>query len=348
MTCGRCSDRLRNIEYSGAMDESPPLRLGIIGLGKLWETRHRPALERTRDKFRVVAVYDQVLERGRRTANQLRCDPAEGLKQIVEHPNIDAICLLAPQWFGTYPIELAAQRKLPVYSSVPIPTFDEARRIGEAIESNGIKFMPELARRQYPATRRLKELLTTKLGPVRMILGQTRVVAFDRYGQPGPTSQNAPVSLRSDPIYFLIDWARHVIGEEPVSVLQTDASIGMLDNPIEGDFHSIIMRYPSGAVAQMTCYRHHPAYWGDAARMPLGPGYQVFCERGMAYLEMPDLIRWHDNTGFHEERLPMQPSLGELLEGQFYRLVRDLPYEGPGIRDVLAITRVLDGHSGTH
>ena len=29
---------------------------------------------------------------------------------------------------------------------------------------------------------------------------------------------------------------------------------------------------------------------------------------------MPDLIRWNDSSGFHEERLPMQPSLGELLK----------------------------------
>lgn len=192
------------------------------------------------------------------------------------------------------------------------------------------------------------ELVATKLGPVRMILGQTRVVAFDRYGQPGPTSQNAPVSLRSDPVYFLIDWARHMIGEDPVSVLQTDASIGIMDNPIEGDFHAIIMRYPSGAVAQLTCYRHHQAHWGDAERMQSGPGYQVFCEKGMAFLEMPDLIRWQDSAGFHEERLPMQPSLGELLEDQFFRLVRGLPFSGPGIDDVLAVTRVLDGHCVAH
>lgn len=330
------------------MDDTQPVRLGIIGLGKLWETRHRPSLERMRDKFRVVAVHDQVLERGRRTASLIRCECAESLTSLMEHPSVEAVCLLAPQWFGTHPIEMAARLGRPSYCSVPVTSHQEAKRLGELIHAGGLKFLPELARRQYPATRRLKELIAEKLGPVRMILGQTRVVAFDRYGQPGPSSQNAPVALRADPIYFLVDWARHVIGEEPVSSIQTDASIGMMDNPLEGDFYTIIMRFPSGAVAQMTCYRHHQAHWGDAARVPNGPGFQVFAERGMAFLEMPDLIRWHDASGFHEERLPMAPSLGELLNDQFYRLVRGLPFDGPSIQDVLAITRVLDASHSSH
>ena len=52
--------------------------------------------------------------------------------------------------------------------------------------------MPEFARRCYPATLRLKELLATELGPPRLVLGHSRLYGFDRYAVPGPTTQIAP------------------------------------------------------------------------------------------------------------------------------------------------------------
>jgi predicted dehydrogenase len=325
------------------MDHETPVRLGIIGLGKLWETRHRPALERMRDRFRVVTVYDQVLERARRTAAQMRCRHSESIAGLMDPHAIDAVCLMAPQWFGTFPIEICAKLHLPIYCSVPIVNLSDAERIQSLVTDQGLQFLPEMARRHYPATKRLRELIETRLGPVRMILGQTRVAAFDRYGQPGPTSQNAPVSLKVDPIYFLLDWARHVIGEDPSSIVQAEAAIApqLETSAPECDFHTMILRFPKGAVAQLTCYRHQQSVWGDATRIPPGPGYQIFCERGMAFLEMPDFIRWHDSTGYHEERLPMSPSVGEILNDQFYQLVRGQNPDCPNIDDVLATARML-------
>ena len=41
------------------------LRVGVVGLGRLWEVRHKPALARMKDRFQVVAVYDQVAPEGR-------------------------------------------------------------------------------------------------------------------------------------------------------------------------------------------------------------------------------------------------------------------------------------------
>lgn len=330
-------------DHDFSMDDHRQIRLGIIGLGKLWETRHRPALERMRDRFRVVTVYDQVLERARRTATQMRCRHTESLASLVEPNTIDAICLLAPQWFGTYPVELAASAKLPVYCSIPIVQIKDAEKIQNLVTHHGLRFLPEMARRHYPATRRLKELIATRLGPVRMILGQTRVADFDRYGQPGPGSQNAPVSLKEDPIYYLLDWARHVVGDDPVSIIQAESAIAPQPDSASSDcdFHTMILRFPNGAVAQITCYRHQQSVWGDANRVPPGPGYQIFSERGMAFLEMPDLIRWNDSTGYHEERLPMSPSLGEILNDQFHELVQGLNPQCPTIEDVMAAARML-------
>src|SRR5690348_9147204 len=84
-----------------------PLRVGVIGLGRLWETRHKPSLARCHDRFRVTAVYDQVYRRAEIEAAQLGCSPCVGLSELIERSDVDAVYLLSPQWFGLHPAHLA-------------------------------------------------------------------------------------------------------------------------------------------------------------------------------------------------------------------------------------------------
>ncbi len=328
-----------------SIDEIPQIRLGVIGLGKLWETRHRPAFERLRSHFRIVSIYDQVSERARRTAEQIRCRHAETIETLIDRNLVDAIYILSPQWFEVYPIELAIRRGLPVYSGVPIVSLQQAKSLQELIRETGVKFMPEFARRYYPATQRLIELLRTRLGPVRMIMGHTRMASFDRYGLPGPNTQNTPVSLRIDPMYFLTDWVRQMIAENVAKIVETNTSTSLALNQKspagEVEFCSFTLQFNGGAIAQMTCYRHHQSRWGDIARVPAGPGFQVFAERGMAFLDMPDQIRWYDSSGYHEERLSEARSIGEILNLEFHSLVTNGPYDGPTIDDVVSINEIL-------
>ena len=101
------------------------LRIGVVGLGRDWEARYRPALAALGDRIEVAAVYDQVARRAEIVARQLRCRTAEGLVDLVDDPEVDAVALLAPQWFGTHAIELAARAGKPIYAAIPLPD-DEA------------------------------------------------------------------------------------------------------------------------------------------------------------------------------------------------------------------------------
>ena len=68
----------------------------------------------------------------------------------------------------------------------------ERERIGQIVIDSHVPFMPEFARRFYPATLRLRTLLASTLGAPRLILGHSRLFGFDRYGHPGPTTQMTP------------------------------------------------------------------------------------------------------------------------------------------------------------
>ena len=334
---------LRRGESFLAASRTERLRIGVIGLGRLWEARHKPALARLRDRFQVVSVYDQVEKRAAIEAAALRCAVAEGLTAMIESRGVDAIYLLTPQWYGLHPVELAARAGKPIYSALPPAGDSEGlQRLAPLIRSAGSLYMPELARRFYPATTRLRELLRTTLGPPRMIQGYTRLFGFDRYGAPGPSTQLAPVPLSIDPGSYLLDWCRYVFDAEPTRVRGVEARVmpHLPEDASGPDYLHVTLQFGDDRVAQMGIGRLPRERWGDATRFLPAPGFQVFAEGGTAWLEMPDRVQWADAKGVHDERLPMEPAVGEILNHHFYRMVRGEIAASPSIDDALAIVRL--------
>ena len=320
------------------------LRVGVVGLGRLWETRHKPSLARMDDRFRVTAVYDQVYRRAEMEAAQIGCAACEGLSALVERPDVDVVYLLARQWFGLEPIVLACGAKKPVYCALALADdLDELERLVDLVESSGTIFMPEFARRCYPATLRLKELLATELGPPRLIVGHSRLYGFDRYAVPGPATQIAPAPLLIDPGSYLLDWCTFVFQAMPEAVQGVRARVIPASSGEDGepDFESLVARFAGGASAHLSIGLYQRNYWGDATSFLPAPGFQVYAERGVASLEMPERIQWSGNGGIHDERLPLEPTVGDVLNEQFHRLARGQNALAPTIRDTLAIARLV-------
>jgi predicted dehydrogenase len=317
------------------------LGLGIIGLGRLWEARHKPALGRMRDRFRVVAVYDQVARRAEIEARQIGCAVADGLADLVHRPDVDAIYLLTPQWFGLHPVSLAIDAGKAIYCALPAASDPQGlEALAPEIRRRNLPYMPELPRRFYPATRRRLELLNGPLGHPRLILGHARFFGFDRYDEPGPSTQLAPASLRIDPGGNLIDWCRRAFAVDPSTISGTSAQLAPNAPDDSGpDFESFSLEFPSGGLAQISLARYHRALWGDATRFLPPAGFQVFAERGAAWVEMPDRVAWSDASGAHDERLPMDPSIGEQLSDAFHRRLSGDLSVGPTLDDALAIAR---------
>jgi predicted dehydrogenase len=296
------------------------------------------------DRFRVTAVYDQVCRRAEIEAAQIGCAACEGLSALLERPDVDAVYLLSRQWFGLHPIALACASGKPVYCALPLADdLSELEALVKLVESSGIVFMPEFARRCYPATLRLKELLATELGPPRLVVGHSRLYGFDRYALPGPTTQIAPAPLLIDPGSYLLDWCGFVFQSIPEAVQGVRCRVippsGADDQ--ESDFESFIARYTGGATAHISYGQYQRACWGDATRFLPPPGFQVYAERGVACLEMPERIQWSGSGGIKDERLPLEPTVGDVLNDQFHRLVRGHHSLAPTIRDALAIGRLV-------
>jgi predicted dehydrogenase len=191
---------------------------------------------------------------------------------------------------------------------------------------------------------RLKELLATQLGQARLVVGHSRLYGFDRYALPGPTTQIAPAPLLIDPGSYLLDWCGFVFQAMPLSlhgfrceVLPRDASAEQ-----DSDFESFVATFARGATAHISFGRYHRTSWGEATRFLPPPGFQVFAERGAAWLEMPERIQWSCSSGHQDERLPLEPTVGDVLNDQFHRLVRGDHSLAPTIHDALEIAQLVE------
>lgn len=310
------------------------LRVGVVGLGRLWEARYRPALAKLRDHFHVVAVYDQVPRRAEIQAAQLGCRAAYGLAELVEARDVEAVSILTPQWFGLHPIGLAARAGKAIYCALPIAAEGEdLDRLDRAVRESGVPFMPELARRFHPATSRLLELLEGPLGPARRIAADVRVEGFDRYGQPGPTTQITPAPLRIDPGIYLIDWCRFIFGGEPIALRRRADR----DPPGPAESETIEAEFAGGRAARITIGRA----LGDP-RAEAGSTVEVEAERGTARIEGPDRIAWAGTGGERLESLPGGPPIGETLKLRFLRYLLEGPGVGPTWDDAIASARLVD------
>ena len=152
------------------------LRVGLVGLGDQWDIRHRPALRALADRFDVRAVCGEIGLLASQAAREFGAVSVDGFRALAARDDVDAVLMLAPQWFGPLPILAACDYGKAVYcaSALDVQT-DQARAIRARIEEAGIAFMLEVPRRHAPATLRLKELIATQLGAPRMLFCHERV-----------------------------------------------------------------------------------------------------------------------------------------------------------------------------
>src|SRR5688572_20275349 len=111
------------------------LRVGLVGLGDAWETRHRPALLALRDRFDVRAVCSEVAKRAEQAADEFNAVAVDGFRALTKRDDIDAILMLSPQWYGPLPILASCEMGKAVYCAAALDIDPEqARDIRKRVE----------------------------------------------------------------------------------------------------------------------------------------------------------------------------------------------------------------------
>jgi predicted dehydrogenase len=318
------------------------LRVGIVGLGSHWESRHLPALRALADRFEIRAICEQVAHRAERVAAQLGVAAVDGFRALAARDDIDAILCLADQWYGATPILAACDHGKAVYSAISLPLdAAEGQELRRRVEASGIAFMTELPRRFAPATVRLKELIATTLGTPRMLFCHRRIPLAPL----SPTTPPRDPDSESRDLVELVDWCRYVAGTEPTSVVavrHAEAPDAALD-----DYRMMSLDFSAegapgnGVLAQISCGYYMPRGWEEAVGFRPPPALQVVCSNGIAFADLPASLVWFDTAGRHQEALESERPVGEHMLLQFHRRVTSLVRQMSGLDDTLAAMHIV-------
>ncbi len=326
------------------------LRVGLVGLGDAWRQRHGPALRALADRIEVRAVGDQVGHRAEQAAIELGAVAVDGFRGLARREDIDAVLILAPQWYRALPILAACDAGKAVYCAAGLDLdAEEAERVKQRIERAQIAFMAEFPRRLAPATLRLKELVATRLGPPRLLFCHQRSPAP---GEANRRDHRAPTAINAGELVELVDWCRYVVGREPTSVtgLMHHSGSSARDDDYQMmslDF-SEATRPGTGPMAQISCGSYIPEGWQEASTYRPLASLQIRCEQGIAFVDLPSTLIWFDEAGRHQESLESERPVGEQLLTQFHLTATGVCSSPCGVEDAYRALQVVQQARSSH
>jgi predicted dehydrogenase len=289
------------------MADERPLRLGVIGLGRRWQRRYQPALRALKSLFRVVAVIDQVQQRAAREADKRKWSQARGVVELIRHERVDAVLLADAQWYGLWPLAVAAAQHKPVFCGVSLAAVGD--EIAAAVSANEAAIMVDLPLRSGPLPEALFELCAGPLGQVEQILCTLSVQSGSGAGE-----ELFP------PAY--LDFCLRLLGGEPRRFHAT----GLPD----GSLASVLAETADGRTLQFTRCRVR-----GRSRCRL----QIFGTTGTAEAELPRRLRWQGTQGRWTRVLPAADDLSQRLLREFHGRVVNGKALRPNLTDAIRAGR---------
>ena len=304
------------------------LRVGVVGVGSAWESRHLPALRALEDRFEVVAVCDPVQHRAQQVARQFDAKVYDGFRVLMDRDDIDCVLLLSSTFYGATPIFAACEYGKAVFCAAALELEDQqAAELRQRVQESGIAFMAEFGCRLSPATLRLKELLATRLGKPRLLFCNRRRSSPDQCESGDRCARD---------LVELVDWCRYVVDGNPTSLLAT--AHHSPETPFY-DYFAVSLDFSpnaevgKGPVAIIGCGNYVPEALEESLAYRRPADLKVVCDKGIAFVDLPNTVAWFDGAGQHLEKLDQEPNVGEQLLLHFHRAVQSLVLKTASLED---------------
>lgn len=344
------------------------LKVGLIGLGRHWESRHRPALIAMRDRFDIKAICCEISQKAQQVASDFGAKAIDGFRSMVERQDIEAVLSLGPDWVGHLPILAACDAGKAVYSATALELETKnVEAILDRVRKSGVAFTAEYPRRHSAATLRLKELIATELGPPENIFCHLRL-------DPGSLDHSEDPKVRRmmlrAQMMEMVDWVCFLCGRNPEKVLAVGAdpkSYGhecrtaayddnqeFVDDNEDDVFVFQQLNYhmmnlwfgktetSCHASAQISLGTYIPSKWSAALDHRRPASIQISCQNGIAFIDLPSNLVWFNSTGRHEESLDYERSVGEQMLAYFYRSVTNFLDYHTDLDDTARVIRIMD------
>ncbi|HAL14367.1 MAG TPA: gfo/Idh/MocA family oxidoreductase [Planctomycetaceae bacterium] len=330
------------------------LRVGVVGLGDAWENRHRPALRALADRFEVSAVCAEVQSLAQRAAEDFDAVAVEGVRALTSRDDVDAVLMLAPEWYGPLPILAACEQGKAIYCASTLEIHPQkAGEVKRRVENSGVAFMAEFPYRHAPATMRLKELIATRLGQPQLLFCHGRVgrPQSDHVRRNGSRYGSAGEQIVTHDLMELVDWCSYVVGHRPSSVIGVGSNGE--ENESIPDYQMMSLGFASDdleqhgsesgeVIAQISTGNYMADHGAEAVSFRAPADLQVSCENGIAFVDLPSNIIWFDKAGQHVESLERERPVGEQMLTLFHRSVTSLVRQLGDLEDAYEALRVVD------
>jgi predicted dehydrogenase len=284
-----------------------PLRLGVIGLGRRWQRRYKPALRAMPRHFLIRALYDQIHQKAEDEAAAIGCEAISSVSMLVERKELEALLLCDTQWFGSWSLTAACKAGKPVFCCLP-PSLDDVHvdTVHYRIHESKLPVMMDLSPRHSAAAVRLGEILESDLGPAQFLVGDLVLPRRTAASTGEAQKTSCTHSLAGRPLLAFMDWCARVLEASPLSVTANRLA--------GGDVVSLAWDFGGSRgvlINQLRVPDSKLELWLD-----------VVAEKGSAKLKLPDRLRWQSGAGEHIHLLPRgRPRAVTELE-HFYAAVR--------------------------
>ncbi len=136
----------------------------------------------------------------------------------------------------------------------------------------------------------------------------------------------------------LVDWCRFIVGHDARAVQAVFHP--SMNDAATADYQVLSVDFSTGdtpdqaTLAQISCGAYIPGSWHEAITFRPPAGVQVACEKGLAFVDLPNSLIWFDEAGRHQESLDSELSVGQQLLTQFHRAVTSLVRKMGDLEDV--------------
>ena len=86
-------------------------------------------------------------------------------------------------------------------------------------------------------------------------------------------------------------------------------------------------------MAMIACGQYVPAECHESLNYRRPADLKVVCDRGIAFVDLPNTVAWFDNAGQHLETLDHERPVGEQLLMHFHRAVESLVLKTASLDD---------------
>ena len=152
------------------MDQTTPLRVGLVGLGGVAQAHMRACA--SSERIKLCAGADIDAEKAHEAARRFNFTPYTNYERMIAEQNLDIVCVLTPPSLHRPVAETAAQAGAHILCEKPLaPSMADAEAMHDTVQRAGVQFMFGASYRHLPAMKEAKRMMADgEIGDIRICM----------------------------------------------------------------------------------------------------------------------------------------------------------------------------------